>query len=126
MNEIVLTVLPDELAVCRLEPTSAVPAWLFELSFFSLTRTAEEISIVLPAVRALPGWRSEAGWRALKVSGPLDFSLTGILAGLSGALAADGISLFALSTYDTDYLLVRSADLEASVHSLRRRGYMIL
>jgi hypothetical protein len=92
-------------------------------SLFSITRTNEELSIVCAEALVPPGVQVESGWRGLKVAGPLDFALTGILAELSGALARAGISLFAISTYDTDYILVKEKDLEQTVETLLRAGY---
>lgn len=127
----ILSILSEPLAVCKLPPGSPVPAWANEGDFCSITRTAEELSIVCaesrvpPADEAVRGWRSQPGWRALKVQGPLDFSLVGILAQLSGVLAQANISLFAISTFDTDYLLVRENDLSAAVNALRAAGHSI-
>jgi len=118
-----LSFLSDRLAICRMEQNAAIPAWATASAFFSITRTAEELSLVC-AERLVPaGVQMESGWRALKVEGPLDFALTGILAGLAGALAQAGISLFAMSTYDTDYILVKEKDLDRAVEALRAAGY---
>jgi uncharacterized protein len=117
-----LEVLPGLLAVCRLSPSQGVPDWVVRLPFWSLTRTDDELSIVLPETLASPTWKQEAGFRALKVRGPLDFGLTGVLARLAVALAAAGVSIFALSTFDTDYVLVRDTDLTRAVEALQTAG----
>jgi hypothetical protein len=93
--------------------------------FFSVTRTPAELSAVCD-VAALPsGVKAEAPWSMLAVRGPLDFSITGVLAGLATPLAAAGISIFAISTYDTDYVLVRNDDLDRAVRALRDAGHNI-
>ncbi len=117
-----LLVLPHHLAVCRLSPGDVLPGWLFELPFWSVTRTVDELSVVLPEENAFWDWKCEKGWRGLMVRGPLDFSLVGILAALSAALAAAGIPIFALSTFDTDYLLVKEEDLFHAVEVLTASG----
>ncbi len=91
--------------------------------FCSITRTADEVSIVCPLGRVPDDVRRESGWRCLKVEGPLDFALTGILASLAVPLAQAGISIFAISTYDTDYLLVK--DLDGAVATLTGEGHLI-
>ena len=120
-----LSILPGRLAVCRLAPSEAAPAWAAGADFFSITRTPEELSVVCLEAQVPDGVRAEKGWRGLRVEGPLDFALIGILAGLAGALAQAGISLFALSTFDTDYLLVREPDLPEAVKALERAGYVV-
>ena len=119
-----LSILPDRLAVCRLAQSEATPGWATAKGFFSITRTAQELSIVCSEASVPPGVQIESGWRALKVEGPLDFALIGILAGLSSVLAQAGVSLFAISTYDTDYILVKEKDLEKAVEALARAGYL--
>ena len=120
-----LTLLAEPLAVCRLDPHSAPPAWAWSGPLVSITRSAEELSVVCAAASVPPDARAEQPWRALKVAGPLDFSLTGILASLAVPLAAADVSIFAVSTYDTDYVLVRSAQLDAALDALRRAGHTI-
>jgi len=110
------------LAVARLAPDAEVPGWA-NGPLTSITRTAEELSIVC-AEKNVPGeTTAERGWRALSVAGPLDFELTGVLASLTGPLAAAGIPVFGISTYDTDYLLVRATDLPAAVDVLLAAGH---
>ena len=117
-----LEVLPGLLAVCRLGPSQPVPEWVLRLPFWSITRTEDEISIVLPETLAAPSWKQEAGFRALKVRGPLDFGLIGVMARLTVALAAAHVSLVAISTFDTDYVLVREEDLARAVAALQAAG----
>ena len=125
MQKLTLTIMTDRFAVCRLEPDAALPDDMAGLPFWSITRTPEELSIVAPEDAVPAGCPVETGWWALKVEDPLDFSLTGILASLSGPLAEAGISLFAISTYDTDYILVKEENLQASCDVLRREGHRI-
>ncbi len=126
MNRLVIDVADGEYAVTRLAPGSAVPSGLFAADgLVSVTSTAAEVSVVTPVAAAPDGGRTEAGWRLLTVRGPLEFTLTGIMAALAGALAQAGVPLFALSTYDTDHLLVRDADLARAVTALREGGHEI-
>ena len=120
-----LTVLPDVLAVCRLPAGAEAPAWLDGEVSASVTRTPEETSVVCRAAIVPPSVRVETGWRALRVAGPLDFALTGVLLSLLGPLAAAGVSVFALSTFDTDYVLVREAALEEAKAVLTGAGHRI-
>jgi hypothetical protein len=115
-----LTVLPEPLAVCRLGASARVPSWALELheAFTSITRTADELSIVCPEEAVPPEVEVENGWRALKVPGPIPFDQIGVLAGIATPLAAAGISIFALSTYDTDYVLVKESDLARALAAL--------
>jgi hypothetical protein len=90
-----------------------------------VTRSDDELSLVLPEEAAPAGSVVEPGWRCLKVRGPLDFGLMGILASLAGPLAEAGVSIFALSTYDTDYILVKETDLEKTKQVLMANGHTI-
>lgn len=125
MKQLTLALLPFSLTIARLRADQELPAWASAGQFFSITRTAEELSVVCESALAPAGGQAEPGWRGLKVIGPLDFSLIGILAGLSGTLAQAGISLFAISTYDTDYLLIKEDSLEAALAALRGSGYAV-
>ena len=125
-NPLNLQLLPETLAVCRLEPDCQVPDWATQGPFCSVTKTPDEVSVVCPE-RAVPeDAKAECWWRILKVEGPLDFSLTGVLAGLTGPLAEANVSVFALSTYDTDYLLVRDRDIASAVAVLRAEGHSVV
>jgi hypothetical protein len=117
-----LRVVPGTLAICRLGAREAVPAWASG-SLLSVTRTPDELSVVCDQGVVPEGVRAERGWRALAVEGPLDFALTGVLAGLAAPLAAAGISIFAISTFDTDWLLVRDHQLAAACEALRAAGH---
>ena len=119
-----LTLLPGRLAICRLPADAPVPGWTPTAgSLLSITRTADELSVVCDEARVTVEVVAERGWRALRVTGPLDFALTGVLAALAAPLAAAGVSIFALSTYDTDYVLVREADVERAVAALAHAGH---
>jgi len=120
-----LDLLSDELAVCRLPVDAAVPNWAWSGELTSITSSDDELSVVCAADPVPDDVQHTAGWRALKVRGPLDFSLVGILAGLSSTLADAGVSIFAISTYDTDYILVRDEQLDAAVEALQEAGYEV-
>jgi len=119
-----LTILPGQYAVCRLPPDAPVPAWA-EGGFVSVTRTIQELSVVCEQRYVPSDVRCEKHWRGLRVEGPLDLALTGIMASLTAPLAQARIAIFALSTYDTDYLLIKDRDLDAAVRVLRASGFEI-
>lgn len=125
MNDLNLTLLPEPMAVCRANPDEPFPDWLPGSGIWSLTRTAEELSLVISEHLAPQDWQIESGWRCLKVEGPLDFSLTGILSALTAPLAAAGIPVFAISTYDTDYLLVKQNHLEKTLVVLAQHRFNV-
>jgi hypothetical protein len=120
-----LSVLPQRLAVCRLDPDEAIPDWLAECDFWSATRTDEEMSVVVPEARVPAAWQLARGWRCLKVRGPLEFSMTGVISSLASPLAEASISLFAISTYDSDYILVRDEDLDKARDVLSECGHVL-
>lgn len=113
------------LAVCRLGPDAPVPGWP-RGAFVSITRTPDELSVVCDEDAVPDEVQAEHGWRAMKLEGPIPFETTGVAAALTGALAAEQISLFLMSTYETDWLLVKEATLEAAVAALRDAGYEVL
>lgn len=118
-------VIPQRLAICRLGSADDLPAAIGGASFWSATRTSEELSLVIPEDHIPPGCRCERGWRAFQVAGPLDLTLTGVLNAITAPLAQAGISLFALSTYDTDYVLVREKDLDEAIAALSQAGHRV-
>ena len=107
-DHLTLTLLPCTLAICRLDPAAALPAWAAASRFYAVTRTDEELSVVCEQHLVPADVVCQRDWCCLKVTGPLDFALTGILARLTAPLADAGIPIFAISTYDTDYLLVKA------------------
>lgn len=118
-SEIVLSALAQRFAICRLPKDVEIPGWATDSSAFnSVTRTSEEISIVCDEASVPADVKAVKGWRAFMVQGPLDLSMTGVIASLTSPLAAVGISVFTLSTYDTDYLLVKSESYEEAVKVL--------
>jgi hypothetical protein len=123
MRTLTLTLLPDSLAVCRLGPDEPVPGWAWAGPLAAVVRTPDELSVVCAEAAVPAGVRCERGWRALRVAGPLDFSEVGVLAALVGPLADAGVSVFAVSTFDTDYLLVRAGQLPAAVAALTAAGH---
>ncbi len=125
VKTLVLAILPGRLAICRLDAAAPIPDWLPAAGFVSLTRTARELSLVCAQEAVPAGITAETGWRALEVAGPLDFALTGVLASLAAPPAAAGISIFAISTFDTDYILVREHSLDAAITALRAAGHTL-
>jgi hypothetical protein len=117
-----LVALEGNLWISRLDPDSHV-AMLSDSPFFSMTRTADEVSVVGPQV--IEGARTEGPWRAFRVPGVLDFSLTGVLNELIKPLAIAGISVFVQSTFDTDYILIRQESADASVSAWRSAGHVV-
>ena len=125
-HHLALMVLAGEYAVCRLAPsTPAIPAWATAGPWYSVTRTADELSIVCPTAQVPGDVRAEAGWRMLRLAGPFPFELTGILAAVLAPLAGAAIPIFALSTFETDYLLVKAHDLARAVAELRAAGHRV-
>jgi len=120
-----LTLLSDTFAVCRLDAGAVVPVWAWTGEVACVTRTRDELSIVCRADLVPGEVRREAGWRCLKVKGLLDFSLTGVFARIAQPLADAGISLFAVMTYDTDYVMVKEERLRDAAHALMAAGHTV-
>jgi hypothetical protein len=111
-----LTMHQGDLSIVRLPPQAGIPAWLNLAArpLVSIASAANEVSIICPAGLVPTGQRSEGPWRAFEIVGPIDFALTGVLASVLNPLAAAGLSIFAVSTYDTDWILVRADKLAAA------------
>jgi hypothetical protein len=120
-----LTVLSGSFAMVRLEADAPLPPWAAHGDLFSITRTGDELSIVCVAGQVPRGVAAETGWRALKVKGPFELSEVGVLAALAAPLAKAKVSLFAISTFDTDYLLVGEKQLPAAIAALKGAGHHI-
>lgn len=113
------SVLPGRFAVCRLDPTVTIPEWASASKFFSITRTADELSVVCDENCASNEAQSEGGWACIQLQGPFPFQMTGVLAAILNPLAAAGIGIFALSTFNTDYILVKANALSAAERALQ-------
>lgn len=121
-----LDVLPGRLAVCRLPPDAPLAPWMGEGGASSISRTAAELSVVCAEASVPAGVRAEVGWRALALRGPIDFALTGVLVRILQPLAEAGVGIFALSTYDTDLVLVKETRLADAVAALRDAGMEVV
>ena len=124
---LVLRLLHGELVILQLPSDAAIPAWLSFSArpLVSVTHTADELSVVCPWSEVPAGLTCEAGWRAFRVEGKQDFSAVGILSSILSPLASAGISIFSISTFDTDYILVR-ADVVEKARSVLRQHFQLL
>ncbi|MFG3693474.1 ACT domain-containing protein [Stutzerimonas stutzeri] len=121
------SVLLQNFVIARLEPNADLPsAVLASPGFLSITRTADELSIVCAEDVAAGLARVDKAWRAIKVQGPFAFDQTGVLASFLDPLAVAAIGIFAVSTFDTDYILVKSANLDGAVAALKDAGHRLL
>ena len=120
-----LDVLPERLSVARLPADAPIPAWAAAVAPASITRTASELSVVCGEDLVPDGVRRQDGYRALAVRGPLDFALTGIVSGLTAPLAAAGVPVFVISTFDTDLVLVPEAHLDRAAATLSGLGHLV-
>jgi uncharacterized protein len=120
-----LTLLLERFAISRLAADAPVPDWATSGAFFSVTRTGDELSVVTEISQVPVGVQSQPGWRVFKVHGPFVLSEIGVLSALAAPLAEAKISLFAVSTFDTDYLLVAVETLSAAIAALGRAGHTI-
>ncbi len=123
---LILSLLPVKLAICRLGPDPEAPSWASGNCFLSITRTEDELSVVCAEAGVPEEVKSNRGWRCFKVAGPLDLALTGVLASLTNPLAQARINIFAISTYDTDYLLVKEENLVHAAEVLTRAGHRVV
>jgi len=123
MKTFQLVLLPDRYAICRLEPGDSLPPWINREGFVSITHTTEELSIICQEALVPPGIQCQAGLHILKFKGIFEFSQTGVLASVALPLAEAGVSLLAISTYDTDYVLIQSEQLKQAIQWLQEAGH---
>lgn len=121
-----LELLPARYAVARLGPHDKIPDWFRHEDFSTISRTREELSLLCHEHLVPEEVKKETGWRIIKVQGPLDFGLTGILSSLLAPLAAAQISIFAVSTFDTDYILVKEDMLNSARKALEEKGFVFI
>ncbi|MPQ32218.1 ACT domain-containing protein [Clostridium estertheticum] len=128
MSEKILTMklLNEKFSVCRLNKNEQIPEWVKNSSFYSISKTSDELSIVCSQDIIPSNIKCEKDWRILKVEGQLDFSLIGIISSISTILALKRISIFAVSTYDTDYILVKNKDIDNAILALSNERYEII
>lgn len=119
-QKLTLSILPEKLGICHFDKNSSIPDFAKDISFCSITRTPNELSVICSQDKIPAGVIMEKDWRALKVEGPLGFILTGIVASLAKPLADAEISIFYISTFETDYLLVEDRNLEKTKEILSR------
>jgi len=120
-----LSLLAETFIICHLAPDAAMPEWATQGQFFSITRTSEELSVIVETSLVPAGLRTKITWRAMKVHGPFDLSEVGVLASLVAPLADAGVSVFAVSTFDTDYLLVQCSQLREAITRLRNAAHTV-
>jgi len=125
MQKLKLKILEGQFSIHQLSEKSEIPKQLYQDSFFAIIKTDEELTVVCHSSIQLHAEKTNYGWSCLKILGPLDFSLTGILAEISTVLAEAEVSIFAISTYDTDYILVDSLNLPSAKRALTASGYII-
>jgi hypothetical protein len=121
-----LSLLPETFAICRLAKGASLPQWVRTDLFFSITGTPDELSLVCPAEPVPEDVQADRGWKCFKLHGPFPFSLVGILNSVTIPLAQANIGIFAVSTYDTDYVLVKEHDLQQAIAALTQAGHSIL
>jgi hypothetical protein len=117
--------LPGRLAIVRLGPKAEIPAWAWTSPFASVTRTRAEVSVVTDQTAVPNHVEAARGWRALVVAGPMDLSIVGVLASITASLAEAEIPLFAISTYETDYILVGEENAARAAEALRNAGWEV-
>lgn len=120
-----ITLLTEIFAICRLNPDEPIPEWAWRNSFSSITKTNDELSIICGQNSIPEEVAKNINWRCLKIAGPLDFSAVGILNSITQPLAKEGISILAISTYETDYFFVRAEQLPETLKILRQEGHKI-
>lgn len=125
MPRLTLQLAVGEFAVCRLPATEPVPRWAGSAVFSSITRTADELSLICPAAQVPTDIKAERGWRLLKFRGPFEFGAVGILASVTEPLARASLSLLAVGTFDTDYVLVKSDRLDDAMRVLEAAGHTV-
>ena len=125
MKKLSLSLLPPRYAVCQLHPDKHIPYWALLGDFVSLTRTPEELSIVCQQDNVPEDIEAERGWRCVQVQGAFDFSISGVNASLAVPLANAEISVLAIATYATDYLLIKEENVERALLVLEQAGHSI-
>jgi hypothetical protein len=121
-----LIVLPGTYSIYQFNVHSKLPSWIYTSDFYSVTKTKDELSVVaLQKDYYLKGITADTDWRVLKIKGPLDLSLVGIIANISAILKEKNIPIFVISTFDTDYIMIKQRKVNAGITALKETGYNI-
>ncbi len=120
-----ITVLPSRFAICQLEQNELLPAWVYQSSFYTISKTVDELSVVCEEHLVKGEIKKSVGWKLLKINAVLDLSLTGITAQFSTALAKAGVNLSVIATYNTDFILVEEVKLGIAIEALRKAGFEV-
>jgi hypothetical protein len=123
LRRLQLSTLPESYAIVGLSKGAPLPSWATQGSFFSITRTSDELSVIVEESSVPAGLQFQGGWRVIKVHGPFMLSEVGVLASLVGPLAAARVSILTIATFDTDYLLVSSENLDPAISALEHAGH---
>lgn len=126
MGHQTLELLRHGFTIHSFSPNTPIPKLVYDSDIFFIAKTREELSIVCPSSLKLDSEECETGWAAFEVIGPLGFSMTGILSNISGVLAKAKISIFAISTFDTDYILVKQEEVNRAIGELQQSQYKII
>tara|TARA_B110000116_G_scaffold269092_1_gene284372 strand:+ start:975 stop:1355 length:381 start_codon:yes stop_codon:yes gene_type:complete len=126
MAQLTLRFINEQFSIHSLSKSATIPGEVFSANIFFIAKTFDEISIVLPQSIVIDSDEVELNWQALEVVGPLAFTMTGILSNISTVLANEKISIFAISTFDTDYILVKEACMNTAVEALRANQYLVI
>jgi hypothetical protein len=124
-RRLALTLEANAYAICRLPPDTPLPAWALESAYFSITKTPDELSVVVPESVVPPDVIASRGWRMIRFAGPMPLDQTGILASVTAPLAAARVSVFAVGTYDTDYVLIPAAQRASALAALEAAGHSV-
>lgn len=125
-SKLTIKLLKEKYGVCRLNKDEDILSWALQGEFYSITKTEDELSVVCLQDNIIENIKCEKDWRVLKIEGPLDFSLVGILSKISTLMANNSISIFAISTYDTDYILIKEKDINRAVKVLNNDNYEVI
>jgi len=125
-NQLKFRVISGSFAICKLAAADSVPQWAMKGIFVSVTRTADELSIVCPVENLTPQQRPEMVWTCLKLEGPFAFTQVGILEAFIQPLVKEGISVFAIGTFDTDYVLIQKPFADRAIHALQSAGHELI
>ncbi|MGE5108708.1 MAG: ACT domain-containing protein [Sphingobacteriales bacterium] len=125
MSQLRFVVLPGTYSLCRLSPIEKIPGWIFNSSFYTVSKTPDELSVVCETEFVPADIKKNTGWKMLRIDAVLDLSLTGITAKFSAPLAEAGVNLCVIATYDTDYVMIQEEKLAIARTALNNAGFIV-